>query len=284
MTTTEKRILFVLAALWGGSFIFIREAAPVFGPLIMVEIRVTIAGLALTIYARMRSIPVEFRKWWRQYFVLGALNSAIPFLLVSSAEVHLSASMAVLLNATSPLFGALVSAAVLSDPLTFRKSCGIGVCLAGVVALVGWSPLTHTRETYVAVGACLAAALTYGFAGAYIKTSMKSAPAIGMAAGSMSCAALLLLPFTAWSHLRMPVTGTAIGCVLALAFICTTLAYILYFRLVITAGPAKALSVTFLTPVFGLTWGAMFIGEPLTLVKVTACIIILAGTALLIGT
>ena len=112
---------------------------------------------------------------------------------------------------------------------------------------------------------------------------MKNAPAIGMACGSMLGAAVLISPFAAFSHFMAPLNAAAVGSVIALAFICTTLAYILYFRLVISAGPANALSVTFLTPVFGLALGAIFIGEPITPIKIVACLTIIGGTAIMVG-
>ena len=282
MSSADKRVLIILAALWGGSFIFIRLAAPVFGPILMVEARVVIAGISLLCYARVARIRLGMRTWWRQYLVLGAINSAVPFLLISSSEVRLTASMAVLLNATSPLFGAVVAVFVLGDALTARKLIGILTSICGVCALVGWSPIKHDIATLLSIAASLAGALSYGFAGAYIKAKMKNAPAIGMACGSMLGAAILIAPFAVFSHVMAPLNAAAVGSVVALAFICTTLAYILYFRLVISAGPANALSVTFLTPVFGLALGAMFIGEPITPVKVMACFMILAGTAIMV--
>ncbi len=283
MSSADKKVLFILAALWGGSFIFIRLAAPVFGPILMVEARVVIAGISLLCYARVAQIRLGFRAWWKHYLVLGAINSAIPFLLISASEVRLTASMAVLLNATSPLFGAVVASFVLSDALTARKVIGILTAICGVCALVGWSPIKHDFGSLLSISASLAGALSYGFAGAYIKAKMKNAPAIGMACGSMLGAAVLISPFAAFSHFMAPLNAAAVGSVIALAFICTTLAYILYFRLVISAGPANALSVTFLTPVFGLALGAIFIGEPITPIKIVACLTIIGGTAIMVG-
>lgn len=117
MGSSDLRRLLLLAAVWGGSFVFIRVAVADLGPFCTVEARVLIAGLALRVYARATRTPMELRARWGQYLLLGALNSAIPFLLISSAEVHISASMAAILNATTPLFGAIIAAIWLKDPL-----------------------------------------------------------------------------------------------------------------------------------------------------------------------
>jgi drug/metabolite transporter (DMT)-like permease len=284
MSASERRTLLLLAAMWGGSFVFIRVASPVFGPVIMVEMRVLFGGLLLAAYGALSGSDLGLRKHFWNYCVLGLLNSAMPFMLVSTAELRIDASMTVLLNATSPLGGAIVAAIFLGEPLTLRKIAGIGVAFSGVVALVGLSPVSHDTKTLMSIGACLLAASSYGFSGAYIKRKMADAPPIGLAAGSMLTAAIMLAPFAATSHMMRSVTVPALLSISALTVLCTTVAYIMYFNLIKSAGPAKALSVTFLTPVFGLIWGAVCIGDRITPIKLGACAIILAGTALMLST
>ena len=155
MSASDRRTLLLLAAMWGGSFVFIRVAAPAFGPIIMVELRVLLGGLLLAAYGLVTKSALGFRSHLGRYFVLGFLNSALPFMLVSTAELRVDASTTVLLNATSPLAGALVAAALLGDKLTLRKLLGIFVAFAGVVGLVGWSPIPHDRNTLLSIGACL---------------------------------------------------------------------------------------------------------------------------------
>jgi drug/metabolite transporter (DMT)-like permease len=283
MSASDRRTLLLLAAMWGGSFVFIRVAAPVFGPIIMVELRVLCGGLLLAAYGLLTKSKLGFRAYMGRYFVLGFLNSALPFLLVSTAELRVDASTTVLLNATSPLAGALVAAALLADRLTLRKLFGIFVAFAGVVGLVGWSPIPHDSKTLLSIAACLLAASSYGFSGAFIKLKLKEAPPIGLAAGSMLTAAVMLAPFAAFSHTMKPISPSAVLSISALTLLCTTIAYIMYFQLIRSAGPAKALSVTFLTPVFGLLWGKVCIGENITPLKVGACCIILAGTAVMLS-
>jgi drug/metabolite transporter (DMT)-like permease len=283
MKAPDLARLLVLAALWGGSFIFIRIAAPVLGPIVLVTIRVLLAGAALLVYALVTRSELELRVRWRQYLTIGALNSAIPFVLISTAELQLPASLAAILNATSPLFGAVIAAIWIKDLLTRRKITGLVLGLMGVSVLVGWSPTKLTPVVLLAVGASLLGAAFYGLASVYTKAKVVGAQPIGMATGSQLAAGLLLLPFVPFSIPDGRPSITVVLCVLALALFCTALAYLLYFRLIVNVGPAKALTVTFLVPIFGTLWGALFLGEQVTLSTLLGCGVVLAGTALVTG-
>jgi drug/metabolite transporter (DMT)-like permease len=276
------RLLF-LAMLWGGSFIFIRIAVPVLGPIVLVTIRVLVAGAALFVYARLTRRDLELRARWRQYLIIGALNSAIPFVLISTAELHLPASLAAILNATSPLFGAIIAAVWIKDPLTRRKLAGLALGLMGVSVLAGWSPIALSPAVALAAGASLLGAAFYGLASVYTKAKVSGAQPVGLATGSQFAAGLLLLPFVPLAAPAGPLSPAALASVVALALLCTALAYLLYFRLIVDVGPAKALTVTFLVPIFGTLWGALFLGEPVTISMLVGCGVILAGTALVTG-
>ena len=202
MKAPDLARLVFLAALWGGSFIFIRIAAPVLGPIVLVTIRVFLAGSALLVYALITRSDLELRTRWRQYLILGALNSAIPFVLISTAELQLPASLAAILNATSPLFGAVIAAIWIKDPLTRRKIAGLVLGLIGVGVLVGWSPTEFTPVVALAAGASLLGAAFYGLASVYTKAKVVGARPIGMATGSQFAAGLLLLPFVPFSTPR----------------------------------------------------------------------------------
>jgi drug/metabolite transporter (DMT)-like permease len=283
MKPADVARLLVLAALWGGSFLFIRVAAPVLGPVVLVELRVLLAGLALLVYAKIARRQLDVRARWRQYLVIGALNSAIPFALISTAELHLTASYAAILNATSPLFGAVVAAAWLGDRLSWPKVAGLGLGVTGVAVLVGWSPIELTDAIALSIGASLLGAASYGVASVYTKLHAAGAPPLGMAVGSQLGASLLLLPLVpAVPPTSMP-TVAVVVCMLLLAFASTALAYVLYFRLIVDIGPASALTVTFITPIFGTAWGALFLGEQVGAGAMAGCVVILAGTALVLG-
>jgi drug/metabolite transporter (DMT)-like permease len=293
MRASDVSRLLLLSAIWGSSFIFIRIAAPILGPIVLVEARVLIAGVTLLIYAALsrartrpeagRSLGLELRQRWRQYLILGAVGTAIPFVLISTAELQLSASLAAILNATSPLFGAVVAAIWIGDPLSLRKVGGLAIGFLGVAVLAGWSDLAVSPIVLLSIGASLLAALCYGTGSVYTKARLQGAPPLGMAAGSQLAASLVLLPFAPFAMPATEPSRTALLAALALGFICTGLAYLIYFSLVVDIGPVKTLTVTFLVPIFGVLWGRLFLGEPITPITLVACAIILAGTALVTG-
>ncbi|MCW3098524.1 MAG: EamA/RhaT family transporter [Chthonomonadaceae bacterium] len=283
MTPADIRRLLLLATLWGGSFLFIRIAVPVLGPVVTVETRVVLAGLALLAYALLTKAPLKLRAYAGPYLVVGVLNSAVPFLLISTAELRLTASMAAILNATSPLFGAIFAAIWLRDPLTVRKIIGIVIAIIGVAVLVGWSPLALTREVWLSIGASLLAASFYGLAGVYTKSKLKGAPPIGMAVGSQLGAGLLLAGAVPFAPIHTMPSPLVIACMLTLALVSTAVAYVLYFRLIVDVGPTNALTVTFLTPILGVVWARLLLHEPLSISKLAACVIILLGTGFVTG-
>jgi drug/metabolite transporter (DMT)-like permease len=275
--------LLLLSALWGASFIFIRIAAPALGPVVLVWTRVLIAGLLLAAYALASRRSIGLREHWPQYLVLGLFNSALPFVLISAAELHLSASLAAMLNATSPLFGAVIAFFWLRDPLTVRKLGGLALGILGVTILAGWSPITLDTVVVLSIFASLAGAASYGLASVYTKARVRNVPALGMAAGSQLAASLLLSPLVPFTWPTVMPSTTVLLCTLALAVGSTAFAYLLFFRLVVDVGPTKALTVTFLVPVFGVLWGAIFLQEPVGISTFVGGLVVLAGTALVVG-
>lgn len=264
MTPKQLTALLLLSALWGGSFIFIRVAAPVLGPVVLVELRVLIAGIALLIYALLlRRLP-ELRSRWKTFLVIGLFNSAVPFFLISTAELHLTASLAVTLNAVTPLFGALVAAFWLGEALTGRKASGLLLGLFGVAVLVGLGPIPLTPTVLLSIGVSLLATVSYGFAAVYTKVAAKGAQPPALALYSQLFTAGLLVPAVPFALPAAPPSGLVMLCVLGLGLFSTALAYLLYFYLIVSAGPTKATMVTYLSPAFGILWGALLLSEPLT--------------------
>lgn len=210
--------------------------------------------------------------------MIGIVNSALPFALFAFAEQYVDASMAAVLNATSPFFGAVVAAVWLKDRLTLRKLAGMAVGLSGVVLLVGWHSEPLTGMTLLAVLACLAAALSYGVASVYAKRHMAGIESTSVALYSQLTAAIVLVPALMLVPLPSAPPPLVIVNVLCLALASTALAYLLYFRLIATIGPARALTVTFLIPLFGVLWGYLFLGEPLAANTLAGCALILGGT------
>ena len=264
MTPKQLGALLLLAAVWGASFLFYRVAVPVLGPFVLVELRVLLAGLALLAYALIVRKKLELRANLGKLFILGLLNSVIPFTLIAAAQLTLSASLASILNATTPLFAAIAASIWLSEKLSVKRLMGLPIGVLGVAALVGWSPLEFNAQVALAVGMMLLAALAYALAGIYIKHQLTGVSGLTLAAGQqLSAAAMLIVPAT----LNVPTTPPSLTvalAVLALALMSTALAYLLYFYLMAEVGPTKTLSVTYLIPLFGSLWGVLFLQESFT--------------------
>ena len=282
MRSADLIRLLVLAAIWGASFLFMRIVAPVLGALWTAEIRVAIAGLAMLAFMLLTRRAMQFRANWKDYLVLGTLNSALPFALFSYAALTLPAGYSAILNATSPLWGALVGAAVLGESLTPRKVAGLFTGVVGVTFLVRLGPVQFTSQVMMAALACVAAALCYGIAGAYSKKKSSGIAPPLMATGSQLGAALVLLPFLPLSPMRDEVTPFVMAIALLLALLCSAVAYFIYFRLIADVGPTKALTVTFLIPLFALVWGAVFLGETINLNTVIGCGLVVLATWLVV--
>ena len=280
MRPRELAALFVLAAVWGGSFLFIRVAAPALGPFPLAAGRVTIAALLLWLGMRALGQRPALRPHARKLLVLGALNAALPFSLIAAAELRLTASLAALLNATVPLWSALFGLLWLGERVNVRRAAGLLLGVAGVGVLVGWSPVAMTRETALSVVAVLVACCGYALAGVYARRQLAGVPSATLALGQQVGAAAWLVAPALWrlpdAHPTRPAT-LALG---ALVLLSTVLAYLLYFHLIATVGPTKTSTTTYLLPFFGMLWGALFLGEPVTGGMVAGLAIILASVVL----
>jgi drug/metabolite transporter (DMT)-like permease len=283
MKTSQIAELLLLAALWGGSFLFMRIAAPQLGPIWLIECRVLLAGgILLPLLVRL-DLARELRPRWRSLLVVGCLNSALPFSLLAFASVSLPAGMTSILNGTVPIFGIAVAAIWLRERLTIPRLLGSLLGFVGVVVLIGWQPIAANTSFFIAVAAGLWAALMYAIAAPYIKQTLVGTPPLVVATGSQLGAALVLLPalpFTVPASLPSP---QVILSVVALAGLSTSLAYMLYFRLINNVGPTRALTVTYLIPVFATLWGALFLQETITLSTVLGGGLVLVGTAIANG-
>ena len=272
--------LVVLAAIWGASFIFMRLAAPALGPVLTAASRVLIAGAVLIGYLAVRGLDSDLCRLWPQYLVIGVANSAIPFLLFSFAAIHLPASYSVILNAATPIFGALLAAIFLAERLTLVKLAGLAIGAAGVALVSRAGPVVPDAWFGWSVAACLAAALCYAGTGVYLKRCVADAKAVAVAAWSQLFAGLVLLPVVPFAPAPGAITPTVVGNVLALAMLSSAVAYLLYFRLMADVGPTRTLTVTFLMPAFGMLWGALFLGEAITPPVLAGAALVVGGTAL----
>jgi len=280
MPPRSLALLLLLAALWGGSFVFMRVAVPSLGPIPLAYVRVSLAAIALLILAfAQRRVP-PFRTRWREFAVVGVVNSALPFALFSYGQLYVTAATGAILNATSPFFAAIAAAFWLGEALTAKKVAGMTLGIAGVVILVGWHPESVSRDVALALAACLAGAVCYALAGVYIKRKLTGVPSFAIACASQVTAAIALMPALPFTSVPGPLTGIVLANVAALALASTALAYLIYFKLIADAGPQRALTVTFLIPLFGVLWGYVFLGETLTASMLAGGALVVAGTAL----
>ncbi|HML80678.1 MAG: DMT family transporter [Betaproteobacteria bacterium] len=275
--------LFLLAAIWGASFLFLRIAVPEFGPLPLIALRVGIASLVLLPVLRTAAARAQFRHKLWPLLVVGVTNSALPFTLFAVGALHLGAGFEAILNATTPLWAAMLGATLFGAPIGRAQIVGLGVGLLGVVVLVGDQPGLSQGAAPWAVAAVLLAPVSYGFAVHYARRHLAGVDPALTAFGSQLTAMVLLALPAAFTWPAHAVQGDIWAAVVALGVLCTGLAYVVYFRLVAQVGAAYAASVTFLIPVFGMLWGALFLQEAVTGAMLAGCAIILAGTALASG-
>jgi drug/metabolite transporter (DMT)-like permease len=276
MRRADTARLVLLAAIWGASFLFNRITAPVLGPVLTAELRTLIAGIALAVYFGFAGFNPEWRRWGRQYVIVGILTSALPFLLWAYAALSLTAGLMSVLNATSPMWGALWSAVLLRERLNARRVLGLVIGVAGVALVT--QPQPGEGLPYASVIAALAAAFCYGLAGAYMRRWASGVPSRGMAVGTQLAAGLLLIPFIAVSPPTTAPTPLVVASMLALGLVCGAIAYVLYFRLIADIGATGALTVTYLIPVFGVLWGALFLGEALSVSMLAGAALVILGT------
>ena len=268
--------LFFLAAIWGGSFLFMRVLAPVLGPLPTANGRLLIGGGVLCLYYAFVKFKPNWKQNWRHYLLIGVANSAIPFVLYSFAALFLPASYEVILNTTTPLFGTFFAWLWLGESMNFKKTGGFLVAIVGVGLVVNVGSTQVSRQFVWAVLACLGATFCYGISGVYIKKYASHLKPLGIAGCSQIIAGLVLLPFSAFQVIPGPVDAKIIANLLGLGLVCSAIAYVLFYQLVARIGPAKTLNVAFLMPMFGMLWGAIFLHEVIS-------VRMIAGTALIVG-
>lgn len=275
--------LVILAALWGGSFLFLRIAVAEFGPLPLVELRVAIGGLCLLPALWLRYRLADIKENAKQIFLLGIIHSAIPFSLLAYSTLSLTAGFTSILNSTSPLFAAIVGWLWLKDRLGVTRVIGLLLGFTGVMVLV-WDKVAFKAEgSGLAVVTALTAALLYGIGANYANQRLRDAHPPVVAAGSQISAALVLLPFALRAIPSTAPSFTAWSSAIALGVLSTGIAYILYFHLIRNIGAIGAIAVTFLIPVFGMLWGWLFLHEPVTGHMLAGTAVILVGTALTTG-
>ena len=277
-----------LAAIWGSSFLFTRVASVEFGVFATAALRVVIASMVMLPVLLISGHWSAFKQHAKPILFVGLLNSGIPFALFAYAVLSITTGMSSILNATVPLFGALVAWLWLKDVPSTSRILGLVVGFVGVALLAGYGEGERGASfkpggSGWAILACLGATFCYALAASFTKKYLMGVPPIATATGSQFGASLGLILPALWFWPTQTPSFQAWGSVVIMAVLCTAVAYVLYFRLIETAGPSRALTVTFMIPVFAIIYGAVFLNEVITPWMVLCGFIVVCGTALSSG-
>lgn len=280
MKPKEYLIMILLSALWGSSFIFMKISSPELGPILTAALRVSIATVTLSMVLYFNKTKMDFFKNWRKYLIIGTLNAALPFALICTAELHIDASLAAILNATTPAFTALIVSFLGDDKINFEKFIGLAFGFIGVIVLVGWNGINDITVLIYASFSIIAA-ISYSFAGVFSSKAFKNINPLNIAFGQQLSGSLILLPFGILNFPSKMPSYNAIISVIILAVFCTAIAYLFFFYLINQVGAVKTLTVTFLVPIFGVIWGTIFLKEVLTMHNIIGLLVIAVSIPLI---
>lgn len=284
MSLSQWLLLLLLSVLWGGSFLFVGIAVGEIPPLTLVLARVGIAALLLVPVVLLSGARLPaYWPGWRPYVVMGILNNLIPFTLIVAGQREIASGLASVINATTPMFALLVARGFGGDgPLPANKVAGVLAGIAGVAILVGREALVGRPSAVGGMLLCLGAAVSYGFSGLWGRR-FKGTPPLVSAAAQLVCSSLMLLPLALlvdqpWALPRP--SPRVLWAVLGLAALATSLAYVVFFRIMAVSGPTNAMLVTLLIPVSAITMGVTVLGETLHARHVVGAMVI--GLSLLV--
>lgn len=283
MTATDLRNLFMLAAIWGGSFLFMRIAVADFGTWPLMLVRVGVAALALWLVVFWRKKWQAFNGYMWAIMFVGIVNAAIPFSLYAYASQHVASSTLAIVNALTPLFGALIARLWLGEKLSLWRSLGLIIGFGGILALVYPSLFLSGGSERWAILASITATISYGVAASFSTKYLQGADPLVVTTGSLSTATLCVIPFAYWSWPENTIGLGSWSAALTLALLCTALAYIIFYRLITSIGGARSVTVTFLVPPFGIIWGVLLLNEPFGLNELICTLFVLIGTLLATG-
>jgi drug/metabolite transporter (DMT)-like permease len=275
--------LLLLSAIWGGSYLFMRVGAPEFGPVALIWGRVAVGALCLAPVLHRAGLWGVLRRRAGALAVMGLFNAAIPFVLIAWAMLSVTAGLASIVNASMPIFTALIAVLWLGERFDASRSAGLLIGLMGVGLLGAERADFRPGGSGWALLAMLSAAACYGLAANLTRRFLADVPAAVSAFATQLTSTLVLALPALWLWPQQQPSLTAWGAVLALGVLCSALAYVMYFRLIARIGASRAVTVTFLTPPFGVAWGALLLGEKPTLMMGLGAVVILFGTACATG-
>ncbi len=282
MTSADVVRLVLLSAIWGGSFMLMRIASPVFGPAIVAEGRLISAAIFLFTLSRLLKRADHLLRHWRYLLTMGFFGSALPFILIGTAALSLSTAQLSVLNATASIWAYVIGLMLRDEIFSLRRLVGFALGISGVAVMFGDALFSQKEAIAIPLLCALGGAFSYGIATNYTRRAEKVAPFVN-AHGSMWAASLLVIPSLWFIPAKAPATVEAVSAVILLGIICSGVAYLLYFRLLRDIGAPSTLTVTFLIPLFGTLWGALFLGEAIGLQTVLGMSVILLGTGLSTG-
>ena len=288
MSAREFSMLLTLGAIWGASFMFIKLGSEDLQPFALVELRLALAGVVLlAANAYRKGQFAALLANWRALTVLGLLNCAVPYVLITWGEHYISSGLAAIYNACAPLWAAVLLALLpaSSERLTGVRLLGLVFGMLGVILVVSGNLSLASEDPLhlVGQGACLLAALSYAIAGIFARRTLAGVPSSVSATGQLVTGAIMLIPLAALQlPTRMP-SWLSLGAVIALAVLGTALASMMYYWLIARVGATGALLVTYLLPGFALVWGALFLREQITLTAVLGLCLVLLGIAVTSG-
>jgi drug/metabolite transporter (DMT)-like permease len=282
MKSADLFRLVALAAIWGASFLFYRIAVPSVGVFWLAELRVLIAALAMLFYVLAVRSRMDIRAHWRAYLMMGVLNAAVPWTLYAYAGLVLGAGTMAILNSTTPFFAAVCGALWLGERFEARKLAGLGLGVLGVALVVGLGPVEVTGNTLAAAAACIGAALSYAVSATWLKKMGSTALPLSLSTATLVVAALAISPFLPPVPSPEAFSPRVVVAILGVSLVCSALAFLLFYRLVADLGPTRTLTVTFMIPVFGVMWGALFLGEHVGAGTILGGLTVLSAMALVI--
>lgn len=280
MGLLEFGVLLFLGALGSTAFLFMRLGTPEFGPAALVGVRITVAAVILLACAWGSSQALPNRRDWRKWLIVGIINTALPFFLFSYSNMRITSSLSSVMTATTPFFGAILSATWLRQSLSLTKTGGLMAGFAGVLLFVGWDQALDELADYVCALAALGGAASYAVGTLLVRRLFPNASSVTLAAGQQVGAAVVMAPIGLLLWPSVNPGWVAWTSVLILAVFLTALTFLIFFWLVARAGPLAAMTVTFLLPVFGVIWGSIFLSETLGPVQAAGLVVILGSLAM----
>jgi drug/metabolite transporter (DMT)-like permease len=286
MRTTEWLLLIALSILWGGTYFFSVVAVQSLPPLTLVMLRVSLAAEVLVPVALLMGYRLPLTPaGWAPFVILALLNNIVPFTLMFIGQARITGGLASVMNATTPLFTILIARMAGQEALTPAKLVGVLVGLAGVAVLMGPAAWHAQASSLIGMSCFIGAALSYGLSALWLRR-FRDTPPLVSAAAQLLCSTVMMLPIVAlverpWQLAAPPLS--VVGAVLGLALLSTALAYVLFFRIIATAGATNVMLVTLLVPVTATALGAILLDEALTAHQIAGALIIASGLVIIDG-